>query len=267
MKGLGRITAAIGAGIAGLGAAVFLHPRSGARNRRAAAGVARRQSANVATMVGASVAATSGRGGRREQQLAESVRAELEARHAVDAPDAPRQRAPVHGHPARRGRQPRRHRGLRGHRTLGRRGRRRQQPAPPRCPASAAAMSRRRPGAPASAGDPPVAPPLEPMLARAAEQIPSGPGWRYEPKWDGFRAIVFRDGDDVHIGSRKGQPLQRYFPEILDPLREALPGSRGRRRRDHHRHAARARLRRAAAAPPPGRLAGGDARRARPRRP
>ena len=68
----------------------------------------------------------------------------------------------------------------------------------------------------------PVSPPVEPMLARAAEGIPSGPGWLYEPKWDGFRAIVFRDGDDVHIGSRKGQPLQRYFPEILDPLREAM---------------------------------------------
>jgi ATP-dependent DNA ligase len=71
----------------------------------------------------------------------------------------------------------------------------------------------------------PVSPPLEPMLARAAEQIPSGAGWRYEPKWDGFRVIVFRDGDDVHLGSRKGQPLQRFFPEILDPLRVALPST------------------------------------------
>lgn len=62
------------------------------------------------------------------------------------------------------------------------------------------------------------------MLARAAEQIPTGGGWRYEPKWDGFRAIIFRDGDDVVVGSRNGQPLQRYFPEILDPLRAALPG-------------------------------------------
>jgi ATP-dependent DNA ligase len=69
----------------------------------------------------------------------------------------------------------------------------------------------------------PVSPPVEPMLSRAAERIPDGPGWRYEPKWDGFRAVVFRDGPDVHIGSRNGQPLQRFFPEILDPLREALP--------------------------------------------
>jgi ATP-dependent DNA ligase len=61
------------------------------------------------------------------------------------------------------------------------------------------------------------------MLARSAEQIPAGPGWRYEPKWDGFRALVFRDGDHVHLGSRKGQALERFFPEILDPLRAALP--------------------------------------------
>jgi osmotically-inducible protein OsmY len=87
MKGLGRISAAIGAGLAGIGAAVFLHPRSGARNRHAAAGVARRRSANVATMVGATVAGTPGRGGRKEQELASGVRAELHARHpgAADA--------------------------------------------------------------------------------------------------------------------------------------------------------------------------------------
>ncbi len=71
----------------------------------------------------------------------------------------------------------------------------------------------------------PVAPPLEPMLARAAEQIPAGPGGRYEPKWDGFRAIVFRDGAEMHVASRNGQPLQRFFPEILDPLRAALPAA------------------------------------------
>jgi ATP-dependent DNA ligase len=69
----------------------------------------------------------------------------------------------------------------------------------------------------------PISPPLEPMLARAADEIPEGLGWRYEPKWDGFRAIVFRDGDDIVVGSRKSQPLQRFFPEILDPLRSALP--------------------------------------------
>jgi osmotically-inducible protein OsmY len=77
MKGVGRISATLGAGLAGLGAAIFLHPRSGGRNRKAAAGVARRRSANVATMVGVSP----GRGRRNEAQLSESVRSELSERH------------------------------------------------------------------------------------------------------------------------------------------------------------------------------------------
>ncbi|MHB8717772.1 MAG: ATP-dependent DNA ligase [Candidatus Dormibacteria bacterium] len=66
-------------------------------------------------------------------------------------------------------------------------------------------------------------PPLEPMLSRAAAEIPGGAGWRYEPKWDGFRALVFRDGDEVLIASRNGQPLARYFPEVMEPLSRALP--------------------------------------------
>jgi osmotically-inducible protein OsmY len=82
MKGVGRVTAALGAGIAALGAAIFLHPRSGGRNRKAAAAAARRQSANVATMVGASVARAPRRGGRNEAQLAESVRSQLGERHS-----------------------------------------------------------------------------------------------------------------------------------------------------------------------------------------
>ena len=61
------------------------------------------------------------------------------------------------------------------------------------------------------------------MLAKLQPELPRGDGWRYEPKWDGFRGIVFRDGDDVHIGSRGRRPLHRYFPELLDPLRKALP--------------------------------------------
>jgi len=69
----------------------------------------------------------------------------------------------------------------------------------------------------------PVEPPIEPMLASLAEQIPTGAGWLYEPKWDGFRAIVFRDGDRVHLASRNGQALERYFPELLTELQEALP--------------------------------------------
>lgn len=68
----------------------------------------------------------------------------------------------------------------------------------------------------------PIAPPIEPMLAKAATEIPRG-DWRYEPKWDGFRAIVYRDRDRVHIGSRNALPLERYFPELLDPIRAALP--------------------------------------------
>jgi osmotically-inducible protein OsmY len=83
MKGVGRITAALGAGIAALGgAAIFLHPRSGGRNRKATAAVARRQSANVATIVGASR-----RGGRNDAQLGDRVRSQLGERHsgAADA--------------------------------------------------------------------------------------------------------------------------------------------------------------------------------------
>lgn len=69
----------------------------------------------------------------------------------------------------------------------------------------------------------PLRPDFEPMLAALAEQLPEGEGWLYEPKWDGFRAVVFRDDNVVHIMSRKGQPLQRYFPELVDALTEALP--------------------------------------------
>src|SRR5690606_18482717 len=52
---------------------------------------------------------------------------------------------------------------------------------------------------------------------------PEGDGWLFEPKWDGFRCIVFRDGDDLELASRKERPFTRYFPELLDPLRAALP--------------------------------------------
>jgi len=61
------------------------------------------------------------------------------------------------------------------------------------------------------------------MLARSQPEIPTAGRWVYEPKWDGFRAIVFREDDKVHIGSRNGQPLERYFPELVAPLRSALP--------------------------------------------
>jgi ATP-dependent DNA ligase len=69
-----------------------------------------------------------------------------------------------------------------------------------------------------------VAPPIEPMLAKLAEEIPGGEGFLFEPKWDGFRAIVFRGGDDgVFIQSRDLRPLDRYFPELHDALVAALP--------------------------------------------
>jgi ATP-dependent DNA ligase len=69
----------------------------------------------------------------------------------------------------------------------------------------------------------PFQPPLEPMLAKAAAALPEGEGWLYEPKWDGFRAIVFRDGDEILTQSRDLKPLDRYFPELAEPLRAALP--------------------------------------------
>jgi ATP-dependent DNA ligase len=69
----------------------------------------------------------------------------------------------------------------------------------------------------------PFDPPLEPMLAKAADDLPSTGSWLFEPKWDGFRAIVFRDRDELYIQSRDLKPLDRYFPELAEPLRAALP--------------------------------------------
>lgn len=63
----------------------------------------------------------------------------------------------------------------------------------------------------------PLSPPVAPQLARSRTALPEGEGWSYEPKWDGFRAIAFVDGDDVHLQSRNGKPLNRYFPELRFP--------------------------------------------------
>src|SRR5688572_8507674 len=71
--------------------------------------------------------------------------------------------------------------------------------------------------------DLPLLPPVKPMLAKAATKLPTGDDLYYEPKWDGFRCIVFRDGDEIELGSRNERPLTRYFPELFDPLREQLP--------------------------------------------
>jgi ATP-dependent DNA ligase len=68
-----------------------------------------------------------------------------------------------------------------------------------------------------------VNPPVLPMLAKRVGELPLGEGWIYEPKWDGFRALFFRDGDDVHIQSRDEKPLNRYFPELIDPIKAQLP--------------------------------------------
>ena len=68
-----------------------------------------------------------------------------------------------------------------------------------------------------------IAPPIEPMLAKLATELPVGDAFLYEPKWDGFRAIVFRGGSDVFIQSRDSRPLDRYFPELHDALLGGLP--------------------------------------------
>src|SRR3989442_4175015 len=69
----------------------------------------------------------------------------------------------------------------------------------------------------------PFAPPLQPMLSSAAEALPAGDGWLFEPKWDGFRTLVFRDGDEILLQSRDEKPMNRYFPELLAPLADAFP--------------------------------------------
>ncbi len=68
-----------------------------------------------------------------------------------------------------------------------------------------------------------IEPPLEPMLAKSTDELPHGDGWLFEPKWDGFRALVFRDEDEIYIQSRELKPLDRYFPELEAPFRENLP--------------------------------------------
>src|SRR4051812_3199958 len=70
-------------------------------------------------------------------------------------------------------------------------------------------------------------PPVNPMLAKSVKQMPLPAdvpnGLLYEPKWDGFRCIVFRDGDEVELGSRNERPLTRYFPDVVEAVRESFP--------------------------------------------
>jgi ATP-dependent DNA ligase len=69
----------------------------------------------------------------------------------------------------------------------------------------------------------PISPPVEPMLAKSVAEIPVAAGMSYEPKWDGFRCIVFRDGAEVELASRGGKTLTRYFPEVVEQARQQLP--------------------------------------------
>jgi ATP-dependent DNA ligase len=69
----------------------------------------------------------------------------------------------------------------------------------------------------------PVNPPVLPMLSKRIEELPHGDDWIFEPKWDGFRALIFRDGDEVLLQSRDERSLNRYFPELIEPLRGQLP--------------------------------------------
>ncbi|WNV73947.1 ATP-dependent DNA ligase [Geodermatophilus sp. DSM 44513] len=71
--------------------------------------------------------------------------------------------------------------------------------------------------------DLPLLPPVKPMLAKAVTTVPVAEGTYYEPKWDGFRCVVFRDGDEVELGSRNERPLTRYFPEVVEAVKAALP--------------------------------------------
>ena len=64
----------------------------------------------------------------------------------------------------------------------------------------------------------PLKQPYEPMEAKSVEKLPAGNNWQYEPKWDGFRCLAFRDGDKIDLQSKSGQPLARYFPEVVDAL-------------------------------------------------
>jgi len=69
----------------------------------------------------------------------------------------------------------------------------------------------------------PIRPPYPPMEAKSVEELPRGEGWQFEPKWDGFRCLAFRRGDQVLLQSKAGQPLGRYFPELVEALRALTP--------------------------------------------
>ncbi len=68
-----------------------------------------------------------------------------------------------------------------------------------------------------------IRPPLPPMEAKLVDDLPSDEGWQFEPKWDGFRCLIFRDGGEVELGSRNERPLNRYFPDIVEAVVRAHP--------------------------------------------
>src|SRR5689334_10143940 len=69
----------------------------------------------------------------------------------------------------------------------------------------------------------PIKPPFPPMEAQLVPEIPKDGGWQFEPKWDGFRCLAFKDGEKVELQSKAGQPLARYFPEVVEAVRELRP--------------------------------------------
>src|SRR5580698_2456253 len=69
----------------------------------------------------------------------------------------------------------------------------------------------------------PVNPPILPMLAKRVDELPAEGNWIFEPKWDGFRALMFRDGDEIQIQSRDEKPLNRYFPEVIETIAAQFP--------------------------------------------
>jgi ATP-dependent DNA ligase len=71
----------------------------------------------------------------------------------------------------------------------------------------------------------PLSPPIKPQLAKSSRELPQGEQWRYEPKWDGFRTIAFRDGGEVFLQSRNGKPMNRYFPDVVEQI-EAIDADR-----------------------------------------
>ena len=82
----------------------------------------------------------------------------------------------------------------------------------------------------------PVNPPVLPMLAKRVDELPAGNGWIFEPKWDGFRALVFRDGDEILIQSRDQKSLNRYFPELVETLTCAAAAALRTRWGNRHRY-------------------------------